>query len=318
MSGYNALFGYPKSSGIDPGWRSRIFQLDFTDTGYTPDCSPAIPNGFDILRLTGCEINFHAEEVRTSTNLYESLSTNAHVTGGAYGVSFSASTAFQQATTDIQENNKVYTLSDATCFDYSSRFNPTQKPPLYEHFVTELRTLVANDDSDIYHHFFDSYGTHFPTEMKFGSRYTREYIMTSEQYEYISESSYSVTAQAEYEGLVSVGAGLGLSEEQINAAQNFQENVQINIYTIGALPVASGHVEDWASVVHESPAPYEYTLESIDNLFTQKYFQNSDIDYATIKARVVKYQSSYCAYIMNRYPHINCNALIGMITHFID
>ena len=56
------------------------------------------------------------------------------------------------------------------------------------------------------------------------------------------------------------------------AVAKFQQRRTYTENTVGRKPNAAGDVNDWSTVTRESPAPMKFTLVSIEELFTEKYF----------------------------------------------
>lgn len=97
-----------------------------------------------------------------------------------------------------------------------------------------------------------------------------------------------------------MSGGFGMSSSNEQKAMNFQSKVETKTITIGAPPPANGDTLTWASTVKETPIPVKYVLESIEELFTEKYMKGTGIDYEKVKSLMVKSKSSYCQYLKKK------------------
>ena len=318
LSGYNILFGYPKENRRDPGWRAGIFQAVYDPPRFTSDCSHQLPKGINMLRTVACDTSFESQETKSRKDMDSALKANAHVSGGGWGVSFSASTSYNRAVQEMKDTQSIYIFSEARCLYYASKLDPTVPPPLAENFKVSLQELERVGTQAKYFDFFDSYGTHFVKAIDYGARYTKQHKMSQEAYKKSNQMSYNLEVTARYEGIMSVSGGAGLNEDQKKAVDEFRKEVKTTTSTLGALPVASGNKDDWASEVKDAPAPIIYTLESIENLFTAKYFRGvNDIDYDAIKAKINTYKMQYCQALKARGQTESCAALEGTLHFYI-
>ena len=240
------------------------------------------------------------------------LQTNARISGGGWGVSFSASASYKKAVQEMKDSKSVYIFSEARCLYYASTLDPTVPAPLAENFKISLQELERDGTKEKYFDFFDNYGTHFVKAIDYGARYTRQHKMTQDAYKKASQKSYSVEVTASYDGAYTVEGEFGLSQEESEAVEEFRKEVVTSTSTLGALPVASGDQDEWASKVKNTPAPIIYELESIENLFTAKYFKGvTDIDFETIKLKIENYTMQYCQSLMDKGQVESCAALTG-------
>ena len=94
--------------------------------------------------------------------------------------------------------------------------------------------------------------------------------MSSSSYKTLSSSEFSVSVQASYSGLFSVGGGFGLDSSQSQAASRFSKNVETTTIAVGAPPPSNGDAMTWASTVKDTPVPVYYSMGSIEELFTPR------------------------------------------------
>ena len=92
------------------------------------------------------------------------------MSGGGWGVSFSASTSYKKDTQTFKEGEKVFIISRATCQSYYSRIDEVTPPPLDESFLKWIRRLSNSDKDADFIEFIAYYGTHYMKAVTFGAR----------------------------------------------------------------------------------------------------------------------------------------------------
>lgn len=97
--------------------------------------------------------------------------------------------------------------------------------------------------------------------------------MTSQAYKTAFSRDISISTQASYSGLMSVGGGFSLEKRQREAASKFSKEVETTTITVGAAPPSNGDATYLASSVKENPVPTSYQIEPISNLFTKVYME---------------------------------------------
>ncbi|KAK7476541.1 hypothetical protein BaRGS_00032221 [Batillaria attramentaria] len=187
-------------------------------------------------------------------------------------------------------------------------------PPFHHVFLDWIMDLNRTDDDDVYMEFFENYGTHFLTEVKFGASFTYEYKMATSTYKKETSEGVDVAVAASYSGLFSVGGGFNMDSSQKEAASSFQKKVTTRTITIGAAPPANGDAMTWASTVKESPVPVSYDLRSIEDLFSERfmtadYMQAYDLDYQRIEKKIKETKQKYCARLRDQGLVNNCGVL---------
>lgn len=294
--GYDILKGFPMAMGSDPGFTYPIFHADYSRKSHTADCRYSVPRGLVVTPDVSCDVSFTSSVVKT-TRAYESqLSVSAHVSGGGWGVQFSASAGYRQARSEISTGEYVYIVSSAKCNYYTSRIQQFEHPVFDETFLTWVRKLEKSNDDDDYLAFFQKYGTHFPSKVTFGARFMHEHRMKTTSFETMESSGVNVAVAASYSGLFSVGGGFNLDSSQRQQASDFSKEVRTKVITVGAAPPSNADAMTWASNVQQNPVPTSYELEPTENLFTESYMKEQGIDYQTlhenIKSRKVLYWQS--------------------------
>ena len=124
--------------------------------------------------------------------------------------------------------------------------------------------------------------------------------MTKSDYQKESQQTVSVSLKASYSGIFSLNGGFGLTNDQKEMAKKFKEKVETSTITIGAPPPEDGKTMTWASTVKDNPVPVEYKLESILNLFTERYMGETEIDYVSVRQKLEKGKLTYCSSLLNK------------------
>nr|KAG5691857.1 hypothetical protein BaRGS_033461 [Batillaria attramentaria] len=314
LLGYNILLGYPLAVGHDPGFTLPIFAADYSAGHMTADCRYSVPKGIVLIPDVSCITSFSSDVVESTFELAQSLSASAHASGGGWGVSFSASAGYKESSSELGSGQSVYIISRASCNYYYMRLLERDAPPFHHVFLNWIVDLNRTDDDDVYMEFFENYGTHFLTEVKFGASFTYEHKMTTSAYKKETSEGVDVAVAASYSGLFSVGGGFNMDSSQREAASSFQKKVTTRTITIGAAPPANGDAMTWASTVKESPVPVSYDLRSIEDLFSERfmtadYMQPYALDYQKIQKKIKQTKQKYCARLRDQGLVDNCGAL---------
>ncbi|XP_060596103.1 uncharacterized protein LOC132750178, partial [Ruditapes philippinarum] len=296
LMGYNILRGFPLATGHDPGFTYPIFAANYENGKQTADCRYSVPQGLVVVPDVSCITSFTSKIVQTQYEFANSLSVSASVSGGGWGVSFSASAGYKKSSSEISTGESVFILSSASCNYYFSKLVKRSPPPLDPVFLSWVKRLSRTNSTDVYLEFLDTYGTHFPTEVTFGARFTYEHKMTSKEYKTQSENQVNVAVSASYSGIVNVGGGFSMDSSQKEKASEFSKSVETKTISVGAAPPANGDAMTWASTVKDSPVPSSYKLASIEELFTEKYMNPAElsVNLAHISKTINKTKIEYC------------------------
>ena len=211
LQGYNILKGYPQAIGHDPGLTHPIFYADYSQECQTSDCRYSLPSGIYAVPDVSCITSFKSEEITTSYQFSKSLSAQANVEGGGWGVKFSASAGYKEASSGMSTSQAVYVMSTASCKYYSTNIDLTAPPPFEAGFLRWSEKLTEASDDEVIE-FINYYGTHYLKEVTFGAKYIFQHKMSSNTYKTLSSSQFSVSVQASYSGLFSVGGGVWVGQ----------------------------------------------------------------------------------------------------------
>lgn len=294
LLGYNILKGYPLAFGHDPGFTFPIFQADYSSQQQTADCRYSVPDGVVAIPDVSCVTSFSSKTIQTSYELSNALSVSANVHGGGFGVQFSASAGYKESSSVISSGSSIFIISTAQCRYYFVKlveYKPPQFSPLFKQWIHKLD---QTDNPDVYYEFIEYFGTHYPTEVTFGAKYTYEYKMSSSDYRTQTDKGVNVAVSASYSGMFSVGGGFNMDSSQQKKASEFAANVTTRTITIGAPPPANGDAMTWASSVKDSPVPVKYSLSFIGDLFTSRYMSALGVNFEKIRNNLKSYSLKYC------------------------
>ena len=315
--GYNILRGFPLAVGHDPGFTYPIFKADYSAGKQTADCRYSVPNGLVVIPDVSCVTSFVSKTIRTKYEFSNALSVFTKASVKSWKYKFSASSGYKSASSKMSSSKYVYILSTAECNYYFSKLVSESAPRFNDDFIKWVRKLNGRQsDPELYFNFFETYGTHYATEVTFGARYTNEYKMLTTYYESQRERHVDVKAAASASALFGAWkakAEFQLSSSQKTAMQNFRENVQRKTTTVGAPPPEIGGADAWASEVKENPVPSEYKLSSIENLFTANFMKSLGVDYTGIFKKIVRYKADYCKFLQKKGEVESCEDLVAGI-----
>ena len=238
-----------------------------------------------------CITSFTSKLVENSFDFQKSLGANAQVSGGGWGVSFSASASYSQAMSAVSSGKVKIVLSTAHCNYYFTKLNELDPPEFSVEMTkwlnntgTLLKHMSPKDLGDEYLlDFLDYFGTHFTVETLYGARFTYEHRLKSDKSATSQSSSMSVEVQASYSGLFSLGGGFGMASSQKEAAKSFQEKSETRTISVGAPPPYNGDAMTWASTVKDTPVPVKTSLKPMSTIFSQKFRHLHQLNVSTLQ-----------------------------------
>ncbi|KAK7500479.1 hypothetical protein BaRGS_00008386 [Batillaria attramentaria] len=320
LMGYDSLKGFPLSIGHDPGFTRPIFTGNYSGNPTTADGLWFLPKGVIAVPDESCVTSFTSEVIKSSREFSRSMKARASVSGGGWGVSFSASAGYQEASSVVSSGEYVLIISKANCDYYFMKLLPEYTPPFHPVFVKRVIKLNNSNDENDFIDFFDKFGTHFVNEVKFGASFTYEHKMSRSNYETMSSSGFDVSVAASYSGLFSVSGEASYSEEQKQAAADFNSKVTTKTITIGSPPPENGDALTWASSVMQNPLPVRYDLTSIEELFSETFMGPDSvmgslgIDYRKIKTMITATKRLYCERLQSQGLVNDCSDYISGLT----
>lgn len=250
-------------------------------------------------------------------DLKSSLGVEANIEGGGFGVSFSASAGYKSASSTLKSGKFKFVKSTASCKYYFAKLNELDVPdfsPEVMRWIKKMNQTIKSTgtvDDDLLYDFVNYFGTHFPSEMVYGAKFTYQHKIESSKFEKMKSSEISINVQASYSGQFSLGGGFGLSVAQSEAAQQFSENVSTSTISIGAPPPYNGDAMTWASTVKDTPVPMQYSFIPIYELFddgrlnVKRYLSRKHT--RQIRDGLLRISSSYCRKLENEGLEVLCN-----------
>ncbi len=188
-------------------------------------------------------------------------------------------------------------VSRAQCQYYRTNIDLTRPPPFAPGFLAWANKLADQNstDSDVLQ-FIKYYGTHFFADVTFGAKFIQTHRISQTAFETLKKESISVEAQASYSGIVSIGGGFSMDEEQSEAASKFAKNVKTTTITVGSAPPSNGDAMTWAASVQSNPVPTRYSLMGIENLFTNQFTRHLSpkVNYEGLKKKIANAAYKYC------------------------
>lgn len=215
----------------------------------------------------------------------------------------------------------LYIISQAVCQNYYSVIDFTNPPPFDPGFISKAETLVDPESGDeAVLKFIKYYGTHFMTQATYGAKFVQHHKVSQTTFESLKRSEFSVEAQANYAGLISVGGGISLDSDQKKAASNFLKQVQTTTYTVGSTPPSNGDAMTWAASVKQNPVPMQYTLSPIDLLFTEPFVKElpPGFDYTAVRQKLRNSSQLYCQALKQQGMVHSCEDYFQLETQGVD
>jgi len=146
--------------------------------------------------------------------------------------------------------------------------------------------LEFNDAKEDYFKFIDYFGTHFINKIEMGARYG--FLEKTSVKEYSSGSNYSasLSVSGSY-GAASLSAKVAGSTENSKSGASSQKNVKA--FSIGVPPPADGNPLSWAEKTLSEPMPIKYSVRAITEIFTNRFFDLSQLKHETVKIDTEKF-----------------------------
>ena len=283
--------------GHDPGFTYPIFLADYSSGGHTADCRFRVPQGLVIIPAISCVTSFSSEVIQTRYELQKTLSKSAKAGGRGWGFKFSASRGYKSTMKEIKSGESVYIVSSAKCNYYLSKVIQNKAPSFHPAFLNWVEKLDKEADETVYFDFFDTYGTHFPSEILFGARFSYEYKMDSKTYDLEKTKGVNVGKSAGFSGLFKIGGGKKLDTSQQEAVHEFNKKVTTKTIAVGAPPPSDADPIAWTTSVKENPVPSSYELLPIMNLFTEQYMGHLGFKLNDISANIERFKHPYCLHL---------------------
>jgi hypothetical protein len=143
-AGYDLMYGNPQTPGhVDPGFRSRVFNLTLYHGDLTPVQRYQVPVGTEIVNCTACSLSFGSQKIDSAYDYAKHLATGVSADFAGWGAKFSASAAYQSVSTATSSSTNSYTSASAECNVYCASIKMYNAPPLTLNFVNAIKQLPA-------------------------------------------------------------------------------------------------------------------------------------------------------------------------------
>ena len=220
--GYNIFYGnpLPMQAGVDPGYTDhageQIWELAY-EHGRTTGLSDGaynLPDGLYVKHDTGCKLSYSAASMTSQKEYQEELAISASVSAGFdtgfTAGEFSASADYQKAEETNEARSTQTIISKAECVKFHATLPDFEDRPQFTKgfkkavFVAMQAPAVGKEET--LWRMFDTFGTHFPTMLRFGSRFGMFTQISSKEASKFGSMSASAT--------IAVSLNKELEEEQ--------------------------------------------------------------------------------------------------------
>lgn len=297
--GYNIFYGNPHCTDVfDPGFgQVPLFEFSYDKKQITTDGRWLIPDAVSVPgEATECSISGSSQTIQTAYDYQSSLSVDVTVEASGYGAAFSASSDYKQVSQDTSSTKDVFITTSATCQTYLVNLNNFMHPNYSDVFAEQgalLPEFFDPNNASMFWQFFDLFGTHFPTQIIFGSRWGYSFESTQAQYTSMQTAGIDITVAASYAGIINAGVTTESTYAQQMATSFSTLTFNTFEYGLGTPPPSSGDTQDWltSSLGSEFMDPLQYALTNISYLFTPEYTQNLTLmtKFESVSAALAQY-----------------------------
>ena len=141
---------YPRKTHAHiPQTPRPIFYASYTTGLQTADCLWGIPTGVMAVPDVSCVTSFSSDVIKSNRALAKSLQANVAVSGGGWGVKFSASVGYQKSSNMMRSGESLFIVSKANCDYYYMKLLDDAKPdfdPTFKQWIVKLSG--SQDDND--------------------------------------------------------------------------------------------------------------------------------------------------------------------------
>ena len=310
-AGYDLMYGNPQTPGhVDPGFRSRVFNLTVYHGDLTPDQRYQVPVGTEIVNCTACSLSFGSQKIDSAYDYAKHLATGVSADFAGWGAKFSASAAYQSVSTATSSSTNSYTSASAECNVYCASIKMYNAPPLTLNFVNAIKQLPADANNRSYIAVIKEFGTHITSRASMGGKFGQSSEFSSVAWANMVTSGLNVNAAAGFSALGASGSAKVMSAEQTKEAKQFAEaSTSQSVFTVGGTPPTDGSVWSWIPSAAANPMPISYTLTALVDIMTQENFPG-DKAIATKQANMQATMEIYCAYLVTAGGIEGCDAPI--------
>lgn len=327
----------------DPGQRDRIFDVQCINE----DLQGGYYEYFTAYPDYSCKKRFTAQTYKNYKDYSAAISSASEYSnsfsiersGGAYGVSLSASAKYkksgntEQAKTRrlFEEKQGEVRIATAYCKTYDARLNTDWlRPKFSSNFIRAVerleQTLTKSTSTQqaVMKRFVDSFGTHIMTETDFGAKMIYEKRFTSRSKSAKESNTRKSCVRESLSGCVGGGytgaskrlvqasakTCLGSKEGKCNNAQfdeNWGEENGLSSTTLRTIGSGLTEREEWGMREDFKPVPIRRKLKLISSLFTAHNLKKSEtygfrksLDHQGLRKLFDTLASQYCTLLLGR------------------
>jgi hypothetical protein len=272
--GYNIVYGNPVIAPqdgklVDAGFTTSIFTQSFSKNNKTPDETYTFPDGWDVQPAKVCKTNFSSQTIKTVAKLKDSMNASLGAEGGFGPYSFSANAEYNQMSSSMNSEDKIYISNTATCSVYRAVIDQYNPPQFSKNFLSGLETLKDKpfaQNEKIYYDFIKTFGTHYIYDVMMGSRYTYVVETTNTSLNTMKTSGVNISAQAKYSAMGSIDVKASYKKDS-ESSNSFDSAVTNKFVTsVGAPMPSSMEMGEWLSATGTVPMPISYSIKPISEL----------------------------------------------------
>ncbi len=280
LHGWDPVFLNPFDFS-DPQGGKKADLFTYPAYGYTQSARMVVPKGFEFIDLQSGNGRKEHTEVKTESELQESLGGMISVGGGVEGMvaagSFSANASFSGKSKVLESGNSAFTLGQAINRRAALVLDKANAR-LAEPFVLAVQQAVANNpDIEAARELVEQFGTHYPHGIVLGGRIIE--MVELDAHTWGTIESYDIGVGGAVEGRVGPSAGPNASLTATLAVDTGFENSfnqtlqnQKDSWTTsgGQGGAAAGN---W-SVSDETMAPIYLDLRPLSELLAPPFFMD--------------------------------------------
>jgi len=304
--GYDLFKGSPNSAHADPGYKtSYVIDYTFENCNTSPDGLWTIPDNFvAVQHNSDCQQSVEVDSSYNSQSWVENsekqIDLNLHYSEGPLSVGFSLSADFQSNYETQSTDKSVTTSSTRRCTAYTITTMIFSAIPdgLSSDYLKAIKYCYDYNDFTL---FFNSYGTHFATDIIMGGRVQQSsYFYEYDYQEMLSrEQTVSIGADVTYCGW---SGGLdGKSEQDMETGEYFNSTryTYSNIMVGGLSCAQEKPWDDMASYkkcLDQDPAVISSALIEHPQVWdlAKDVLVESGIDYDELMTRYNQSLQLYC------------------------
>ena len=185
-NGYDIYLGNPKANKIDPGFRSPVFDIKYSEGLKTEDLQFLIPDRMKSILRFSCLHTSTVIEYTGTKKYQDGLKNLVFITGDKTNISaasFSGSPDFKLVQQATSITSSLFTESTAKCEAYSLEMPIFDYLPLNPDFVAAVLKAQLSGLEEDWIKVIEVYGTHFVYKTILGGRLHLKYEINNQNYQ---------------------------------------------------------------------------------------------------------------------------------------